>query len=302
MVVVHPCGTLELRGGGGEPVDFPRTVSSHGVAALPPSRVSRRGLVFATTFDLDHEQAVTVLLRQADRKQVRVNALGVLLAPERQARILDCLRAMLRLEEDLHPFYELAAADPDMSWVASGAGRMLRSPTVFEDVVKTICTTNCAWSATVRMVTALVQSLGKPDPQGRRAFPTPSAMAAAEDSFYSDRVRAGYRGRYLLNLARAVAEGSIDLEGLRDPDLPDQDVEQRLLAIPGVGPYAQAHIMLTSLGRYGRLILDSWTLPTWRRLSGQEAKTAAIEARFARYGQYRGLAFWMYLTRQWLPD
>ena len=27
---------------------------------------------------------------------------------------------------------------------------MIRSPTVFEEVVKTVCTTNCTWSATVR--------------------------------------------------------------------------------------------------------------------------------------------------------
>ena len=46
---------------------------------------------------------------------------------------------------------------------------MIRSPSVFEEVVKTICTTNCTWSATVRMVSSLVQNLGEPAPSRGRA-------------------------------------------------------------------------------------------------------------------------------------
>jgi 3-methyladenine DNA glycosylase/8-oxoguanine DNA glycosylase len=43
---------------------------------------------------------------------------------------------MFRLDEDPSGFYELVRGD-ELSWCASGAGRMLRAPTVFEDVVKT---------------------------------------------------------------------------------------------------------------------------------------------------------------------
>ena len=47
------------------------------------------------------------------------------------------VRHMFRLDEDLSGFYEVARADPELEWAARGAGRMLRAPTVFEDVVKT---------------------------------------------------------------------------------------------------------------------------------------------------------------------
>ena len=78
----------------------------------------------------------------------------------------------------------------------------------------------------------------------------------------------------------------------------------RLLALPGVGPYAAAHVMLTSLGRYSRLVLDSWTRPTYGKLSGARSalKDATIERRFKRYGEWAGLAFWLYLTRSWVED
>ena len=157
---------------------------------------------------------------------------------------------------------------------------MLRSPTVFEDVVKTVCTTNCAWSATVRMVDALVTHLGDAAVGGdgplTNAFPTPAAMAGAPESFYREVVRAGYRGAYLIGLARAVAEGELDLEGFATAtpqELSDVELEAALLALPGVGPYAAAHIMMT-LGRHSRLILDSWTRPKYARLLGRTKPVA----------------------------
>jgi N-glycosylase/DNA lyase len=181
---------------------------------------------------------------------------------------------------------------------------MLRAPTVFEDVVKTICTTNTAWSGTRKMTHALVDNLGVEAPGGRRTFPSAEAMAAADEQLYKDVIRAGYRGPYLRQLATDVAEGTLDLEELGDPELPDEEAYARLLALPGVGPYAAAHIMLTSLGRYGRLVLDSWTRPTYGKLSGARGalKDATIERRFKRYGNWAGLAFWLYLTRDWVED
>src|SRR6185436_938686 len=166
---------------------------------------------------------------------------------------------------------------------------------------KTICTTNCAWSGTVRMVTALVD-LVVAARSGKRTFPTPAAMAEAGEGFYRDVARAGYRGAYLRKLADDVASGALDLEELNDPELPLEEVEARLLALPGVGPYAAAHVMLTSLGRYSRLVLDSWTRPTYARLAGRKASDKTIERKFRRYGDFSGLAFWLLLTRSWVPD
>lgn len=294
-------GTVELRGPVGEPVDFRRLLASHGVATLAPNQVDLERYVFETTIQLDgHGQ--TLRVHEEEPGQARVEAATPLRGRGTKQRVISVVRHLFRLDEDLSGFYRRAAKDRRLSWVTSGAGRMLRSPTVFEDVVKTICTTNTAWSATVRMTDALVGELGVRSPDGRRAFPTPAQMAAAPADFYTEVARAGYRGAYLLRLANDVAEGALDLEELDNPDLPDAEVETRLLALPGVGPYAAAHIMLTALGRYGRLILDSWTRPTYARLTGRQAADDVIQRRFKRYGEYAGLAFWMMLTRGWVDE
>jgi 3-methyladenine DNA glycosylase/8-oxoguanine DNA glycosylase len=297
---------IALRGAGGEPVDLRRTIASHGVADLPPNRIDEEADTLEVTLRLVGSAATTIRISAGRKGHARVEALA---GRGTAAQIRDAAAHVLRLDEDLSPFYAAAASDPDLAWAVTGAGRMIRSPTVFEEVVKTICTTNCTWSATVRMVSSLVQNLGEPGPAADgpygRAFPTPEAMARKNSAFYTDKVRAGYRGPYLRDLARSVASGKLDLEALGEAsadELPDDELAARLLALPGVGPYAAAHIMML-LGRYSRLILDSWTRPTYLKVAGaKRAKDATIERRFRRYGPYAGLAFWLYLTRDWVDE
>ena len=288
---------IPLRGPSGEAIDFARTIVSHGVAELPPNRVDLDARTLETTLPVP--RGARTLRITARGRKLRIETVTGNLAPE----LLKTVRQMFRLDEDLSRFYELVR-DDELSWCALGAGRMLRAPTVFEDVVKTICTTNTSWSGTRKMTHALVDNLGVEAPGGGRTFPTPEAMAEVDERFYREVVRSGYRGPYFKQLATDVAEGTIDLEELRDPDLPDDEAAARLLALPGVGPYAAAHVMLTSLGRYSRLVLDSWTRPTYCKLSGARSalKDATIERRFKRYGDWAGLAFWLYLTRSWVED
>jgi 3-methyladenine DNA glycosylase/8-oxoguanine DNA glycosylase len=302
---------LALAGAGDEPVDLWRSIQSHGLVDLPPMRIDEEARTLEITVPLPRSKPRTVLIGEGIPGNARISVTGR--APgERQADEIEAaVSHVLRLDEDLSGFYDLAADDPDLAWVTTGAGRLVRSPTVFEEVVKTICTTNTAWSATERMVGALVQHLGEPaagaepeSPYGR-AFPTPAAMAEADEAFYRGVVRAGYRGAYLRTLSADVASGELDLEELATAsreDLPDDEVAERLLALPGVGPYASAHVMML-LGRYSRLVLDSWTRPKYASLNGgRKAKDTTMIRRFRRYGPYAGLAFWLFLTRDWVLD
>src|SRR2546429_2824294 len=252
-----------LIGPAGEVIDLRRVFLSHGIAELPPMRLDQKGWTFEITVPLAGIGARTLVLSQARPGHGLISVAGPSPTPQVGAAIMVQVRHVLSLDLDLTPFYAVAAEDADLAWVLTGAGRMVRSPTVFEDVVKTICTTNTSWGGTTRMVNALVEHLGEKAPGAPnsgsygRAFPTPNAMAAAPADFYKKVAGAGYRGAYLKALAVAVVEGRVDVEALgrtsRDA-LPDDGVAAQLQALPGVGPYAAAHIMLM-LGRYCRLIL-----------------------------------------------
>ena len=212
------------------------------------------------------------------------------------AAIEGAIRRMFRFDADLSPFYARIGCDDQLAWVVCGAGRMLASPSVFEDVVKTICTTNCTWSATLRMTGALSE-------RGGGAFPGAEELAGTPEAWYRDVAKMGYRGAYVREIARAVASGELDLDALSDGRrFDDAAVEAILLALPGIGQYGAAHVMQL-LGRHRQLVLDSWTRPKYRRLAGKkQAKDSTIRRAFARYGEYAGLAFWLYLTRDWLEE
>ncbi|MGH7659488.1 MAG: DNA-3-methyladenine glycosylase family protein [Vulcanimicrobiaceae bacterium] len=297
--------TLPLVGAGGEPIDFRRTICSHGLVDLAPHEPAPDYRSLTTTLAID-TGARTIRLWELQRGTLAVDVLGRTPSAAARADMLRQVRIMFALDDNLSNFYAQIADDSSLSWAARGGGRLLRSPSAFEDVVKTILTTNCAWSATIRMNRALVSNLGAPSAGDatRRAFPGAEAMAEASLDFYRDVVRAGYRGSYLRALAQAVTTGELDLEALRKTkrsELSDEALEKRLRALPGVGPYAAAHIMLL-FGRRHQLVLDSATRPKYARLSGRKAKDATIVRRFARYGDEAGLAFWLFLTRDWIED
>jgi 3-methyladenine DNA glycosylase/8-oxoguanine DNA glycosylase len=221
-----------------------------------------------------------------------------------QAELSDKVSWMLGLDQDFSAFYSLARQEPKLADVVEKAqGRLLRSPTLFEDVVKTILTTNTAWSGTKRMVgslvawfgSSLVGSAATPRAKARMAFPAPEQVAAADEEMLRGEVRLGYRAPYVLELARSVASGALDLEALKHTDLPTSELRKRLLALKGVGAYAAANLLMI-LGRYDFLPVDSWALKmvSHEWYGGDPVSTAEVEAAFAHWAEWKGLAYWFW--------
>ena len=178
---------------------------------------------------------------------------------------------------------------------------MLRSPTVFEDLVKMICTTNCSWALTEKMVTGLVENLGRKSSNGHRTFPTPEAMALMPEKFYVKEVRAGYRAGYLKELADRVASGELKVESWLTSSLPTPALIKEMKGVKGVGDYA-AENLLKLLGRYDGLALDSWTRSKFYsvRNNGRKAADKKIARYYSRFKEWRGLALWCDMTRDWM--
>lgn len=282
-----------LVGAGGEPISFARTIHSHGCARLPPARVEESPLRYLRRFRIGN-RVVELTFEERDGLLLVQSPSGF--ARNGVERVRALVARMFRFHDDLAPFYAKIAGDEMLGWASSGAGRILASPTVFEDVVKTICTTNCAWSATVRMTTALVEL-------GGGAFPEPELLAATPESWYRDVARMGYRGPYVRSIAKDVVAGKYDLESLTEPARhSDEEAEEMLLTLPGIGPYGAAHVMQL-VGRHRLLVLDSWTRPTYLRLAGKKrAADSTIRRAFSRYGDYAGLAFWLFVTKDWIEE
>lgn len=211
------------------------------------------------------------------------------------------VRHMLRMDDELAEFYSIAASEPGVGWVAeTGAGRLLRSPTVFEDLIKTMCTTNCSWSLTRSMVNNLVNKLGTAGPGDLRSFPSPRSMASVDEAFYRSEIKAGYRAPYFAEIAERVADGKLDPESFLDPDRSTEDLRKELKAIKGFGDYA-ADNMLKLLGRYDGLALDSWLRSKFYEKHNKKRKCddKRIVKHYQRFGKWKGLVIWCDMTEDW---
>ncbi|HKS26303.1 MAG TPA: hypothetical protein VJS44_00725 [Pyrinomonadaceae bacterium] len=281
---------------------FKRTALSHGWCELLPFEFEQSSWRLLRVIEMGDDRPVTATIT-AGQDALAINT-GRRLGKRAAAKVVRDVRHMLRLDEDLTEFYDAVAGDAEFEWIErQGAGRLLRSPTVYEDVVKAITTTNCSWALTVKMVTGLVQHLGREAAGGRRSFPTPQVMAEAPLEFYTNVMRAGYRAPYFKELAERVASGELDVESWLASGLPTPALKREMKRVKGVGDYA-ADTLLRLIGRYDGLALDSWVRGKFARLHGRGRTVTdeKIARYYSRFGEWRGLALWCDMTRDWLDE
>ncbi len=242
-------------------VDLRSTVQSHGWSQLPP-------------FRRDATASWLEIRTGAGKAVVRD---GRIWARTKRAR--DIAASCLRFELDLQPFWDLCRADPDLAWAAEQrAGRFLRAPTAWTDAVMILATTNCTWGLTIHMLERLVEKYGEDG-----AFPTQERLRRVRKFGF------GYRDPYLAALARGT-----DLEVYRTDERPTAVIRKELLALPGFGPYAVDNF-LRSIGRFDGFAVDSMVRTRWKKLY---PRGRSMERRFSRFGEWRGLACWLLLTRE----
>jgi 3-methyladenine DNA glycosylase/8-oxoguanine DNA glycosylase len=278
------------------PFSLSAVIRSHGWVQLAPFASDEQLQTLAYTTQLNSGRVVELWVSEAGAG-VGVSVESPLDEREK-AEVSKQVTWMLGLDQDLSEFYRAARSEPKLAHIEEqGRGRVLRSPSLFEDIVKTILTTNTAWSGTIRMVGALVSQFGPPlvtDP-ARRAFPAPEQLAAVDEKILRTQARLGYRASYILSLARSVASGEMDLEGLKDLELSTPELRKQLLVIKGVGDYAAANLLVL-LGRYDFVPVDSWALKVvsheW--YGGQPVSRAEVEAAFEPWGAFKGLAYWFW--------
>ncbi|MDQ6767450.1 MAG: hypothetical protein M3Z41_06535 [Candidatus Eremiobacteraeota bacterium] len=204
---------------------------------------------------------------------------------------------MLHADEDLSGFYELCTKVPDLQAARrQGAGRCMRAPTLWEDVIKTILGTNVTWRQAVTMINRLAR-LGDPCPadESLRTWPTPGQIVRAKEKFLRDTVRAGYRSPYIMELALAQKSGAIDLDTIDGTakKMSEQQLFATLVALKGVGK-SSAHFLMNLLGHYDHLPVDSATYAYAKRelFNGKRPTEKQIRRRFASYGKWQSLAYW----------
>ena len=298
-----------------KPFNFRSVVNSHGWRQLAPFSYDEDANTLSYILRLSNGRVIELKLREAtDGITVETEKLN----KSERKEVADKVTWMFGLDMDFSLFYAASRGEPKLARVKKRSlGRLLRSPTLFEDVIKTILTTNTLWAATKNMTLRLVNEFGEPlssagrvapndtctarkcrCSEGRietKAFPTPEAIASSTPEYIREKIRVGYRASAIYDLAFRVASGKYDLESLKTSTLSTLELRKELLTINGVGPYAAANLLMI-LGRHDFIPIDSSALKVvsheW--YGGGPVTAKEIEKRFERWGEFKGLAFWFW--------
>lgn len=279
------------------PFNFRSVVDSHGWRQLAPFSYDEDTQTLGYTLRLAKGRVIDLKLR-AGPGGLLVESPG--LSKAEQNEVTDKVSWMFGLDQDFSSFYAASRLEPKLARAKKLAlGRVLRSPTLFEDVIKTIFTTNTLWTVTRNMTRKLVDefgaSVGRAQGTETKAFPTPEAIAASTPDFIKEKIRVGYRAPAVHDLAVRVASGSYDLEALKHASLPTLELRKELMTLKGVGPYAAANLLMI-LGRHDFIPIDSYALKMvsheWYK--GKPITAKEVEKRFEKWGAYKGLAFWFW--------
>jgi 3-methyladenine DNA glycosylase/8-oxoguanine DNA glycosylase len=278
------------------PFSLLAVIQSHGWARLDPFNFDVERGKLSYVHRLNTGRVVELQISETSRG-VKVGV-GTELNKAEKTELSQAVTWMLCLDQEFSAFYDLARNEPKLQQVVNKAqGRLLRSPNLFEDVIKTILTTNTAWGGTIRMTQALVTQFGDqlPGKSTRYAFPSPESIANSDEQTLREVTRLGYRSPYILHLAREIVSGNLDLESLKGSELPVAELRRILLSIKGVGDYAAANLLML-LGRYDYLTIDSWALKmvSHEWYDGAPVSAKEVEAAFQDWGEWKGLAYWLW--------
>lgn len=218
------------------------TVLSHGWVNLAPYSWDHSGGILMRDEYLPNDK-ITVKLHI---KQTRKNKVSVWfrspapVSKDSKKYVVSRVQRALCLDVNTKDIYTHARRlDADISGcIRNGGGRFLRGMTLFEDVVKTLLTTNASWSFTKLMVKNLIAHYGT---QG--SFPSPDNLITASVADLRAKIKMGYRARYLSQIVSLFLSCSDESEIVHGK-------------IPGLGKYGITHVRVLN-GDYSAIPIDS---------------------------------------------
>jgi DNA-3-methyladenine glycosylase II len=184
--------------------------------------------------------------------RLRVTVEGERVVPGMRRAVTAALERLLGLRIDLTQFERFAASDVRLRPLARRFRGMKppRFPTVFECLVNGFACQQVTLTLGIRLLGRLAEAFGLEASGGEapaRAFPRPEDLAGRKPEELRPLGFSRQKGRALIDLACAIAEGRLDLEAMATES--DEIVVDRLCRLRGVGRWTAEYVLLRGLGR-----------------------------------------------------
>ena len=264
-------------------------VQAHGWRTLAPFRWNEATEVIATAAALDN-RPTDIFISQPSLNNILIQWTGSI----DQQTIIETATRMLMLNIDFNEFHQRCKEHKGLEHVAEqGLGGMLRSPSIWEDVVKVLCTTNVNWRGTQNMAERLTGFFGDRTPCGYRCFPSPARIFQEDRPTLIRQSKMGYRAELLAKISRDVVEDNLDLSAWEQIDASTKEIRREILGLKGFGPYAAASI-LALVNRYDFLPVDSVFMTHVSRLHFNDQRPTHNQAEdiYNQWDRWKYLAYW----------
>ncbi len=154
---------------------------------------------------------------------------------------------LLGLRQDAEGFFRLARKLSLGRLVRERGGlRISQTHSVFEGLLWAIIGQQINFPFACQLRRRLYELAGTPVAEGLIAPPTPESVAALKPTALIARQFSRQKAAYVIDTARLVASGSLDLENLATASA--TTAERIFLAVRGLGPWSVNYLMMRALG------------------------------------------------------
>ena len=225
----------------------------------------------------------------------------------------NCIRTVLRSmfgnTFDFNRFRKVARRDRLMSIVLRELTglRPIAPPSVFEALVIAITEQQISLDTAIAIRSRLIEKYGdvvRFDGKSFYSFPTAKALARARTHQMRSVGLSRSKALYIIELAREVESGRLDLESLRKRN--DDEAIAELTKIRGVGPWTAEYTLVRGMGRMNSLPADD--LGIQRAVSqayfkGRKISSKEVRKVLSKFAPFSGIAaFHLMYYLFWLPN
>jgi len=263
------------------------TCHAHGWLNLAPFRWDQgsQALHFSAFID---DIPVDIETTQAGRKVAASITSPIRLTDDQLASGARLIRRSLDLDADTAGLLEIAerVGQEYVSIIKKGAGRLLHSPTLWEDAAKTLFTTNCTWSLTRKMCEAACsERFSRAAPSGVYPFPPPQAIAECTPAQLKKLMPVGYRSDYLVPLAEKFAQDPT-LSGIETNGLNYKEADKLVRALRGFADYGVAHLLILA-GYFNEIPIDTSVVSYLKKNYRVRKPRSFIDRNYRKWKQYK---------------
>lgn len=166
------------------------------------------------------------------------------------------IRDLLDLNEDYGAINEILAADSTLKDAIKYAGgiRIMRQP-MWETLCSFILSQNNNIKRIAGIIERLCENFGEPVGYGKYSFPSAEKIATLTVEDLAP-IRSGFRAKYVIDAAKKVVAGEVDLEKVSI--LPIDEARDELMKISGVGPKVADCTLLFGFHKLSAFPKDVW--------------------------------------------